>query len=87
MTTSGYFDGTLGRRNKKMHEVKSVSGRTTWNVTDGCLSETSPQSARFTLSATDTLILANLLLAHYDEIADAAKGEMVKSDRQKVNRV
>lgn len=56
--------------------AKSTSARTEWRVDeDGCLTETSPQSAQFTLSAMDTKILMELLQHNEQTIRTGAARE------------
>lgn len=56
--------------------AKSTSARTEWRIgDDGCLTETSPQSAQFTLSAMDTKILLDLLQRNEDTISTGAARE------------
>ena len=55
--------------------TKSNSGRIEWIVQDGRLKEISPESFTFTLTATDTLILAGLLIVELDNIKAAAERE------------
>jgi hypothetical protein len=59
-----------------MRSAKSSNGRVTWVCDQGRLREHSPESSVFTLTATDTLILATLLVASYEEIKTAAEREL-----------
>jgi hypothetical protein len=55
--------------------AKSASGRTEWRVSNGRLTETSPESFQFTLTATDTFTLLRLLYKCRHEIAAAMQKE------------
>ena len=59
-----------------MRSTKSSNGRVHWLVDQGRLKEIGPSSPMFTLTATDTLILATLLVAEYETIKLAAEREL-----------
>jgi hypothetical protein len=58
-----------------MEYAKSNSGRTTWSVDQGRLHENGIDIA-FTLTATDTKTLLDLLKRHEEEISKAAAQEL-----------
>ena len=51
--------------------AKSNNGRTNWALVDGRLKETSPDTPTFTLTATDTMTLYQLLAQAKGEILEA----------------
>src|SRR6266581_406537 len=57
------------------HSAKSLSRRTEWRISDGRLTETSPDSFQFTLTATDTMTLLKLLYKCRQSIAQAVLKE------------
>jgi hypothetical protein len=58
-----------------MRYARSMSGRITWTVIEGRLHESSPDYAPFTLCATDTLILLQVLEQEQEAIEKAAHQE------------
>jgi hypothetical protein len=70
----------LGVQDRRITAVKSSNGRTIWEVIDGRLKESGGDSYKFTLTATDTLALSNLLHDNYDLIVDAARKEQRKME-------
>jgi len=52
-----------------------MNGRIEWQVIDGRLKETSPDTPTFALTATDTLVLTGLLILELDTIKAAAERE------------
>jgi hypothetical protein len=59
-----------------MHAARSGDGRTEWYVDKGRLSEVSPSSPKFTLSAIDTHRLLELLTQCSAEIEEAYLAEL-----------
>lgn len=59
-----------------MHSAKSSNGRIVWIIDKGQLTEISPSSPKFTMSATDTLILFGLLASEASDIAVYAEAEV-----------
>lgn len=57
------------------YSAKSSSGRTEWQLINGRLKETGPDTYTFTLSATDTFTLLKLLRQGVNEIMYAAGRE------------
>jgi hypothetical protein len=55
--------------------AKSANGRINWILHRGRLTEISPESFKFTLTAQDTSILFGLLAAGSEEIIQQAKAE------------
>ena len=58
-----------------MDYAKSSSGRVIWTISEGRLNESSPDFAQFTLTATDTQVLLDLLSRNEKEIRAAAERE------------
>ncbi len=72
------LDMHLGLDNKRKAMHKAADD-VTWTYADGLLSHTR-DGVGFTLSSCDTLALANLLQAHYEEIVTYARREQRKTE-------
>lgn len=63
-----------------LDSIKSTSARTEWCIdNEGCLTEISPHSMKFTLSAQDTSILMKLLLRNEQVILEGATIEQART--------
>jgi hypothetical protein len=64
--------------------AKSSSGRTEWQLIDGRLKETGPDSFTFTLTATDTFELLKLLFKGKNEVLQALQKERASENKEKI---
>lgn len=68
--------------------ARSSDKRIEWSVDNGRLTEIGPSAPKFTLSATDTSILARLLMESYEDIKNAAdkeRGETTNNREKKTD--
>jgi hypothetical protein len=67
-----------------MDYAKSSNGRTTWSIIEGRLHESGGDYVQFSLLATDTLTLLELLKSNEQVIREAAQKEISQATAQKL---
>jgi hypothetical protein len=81
-----YVLNHIGVQDKRLTEVKSMSGTMKWRCTDGRLLEEGVQSCQFRLTAMDTLAVANLLFDNYTDIVRIAREEQRVYEEENMTR-